>query len=203
MDQVDRAITEQNQGEVDANWITDRIALGGWIETPEKMQDVAQSGITHILSMAWEFDETELAEPYGIKVFLNTVDDDFAPKSPEVLQRGVEFALPVLEQSGAKLLIHCVAGRHRGPMMTLAVLCALGWDMDQAMRHISERRPVVDWTPVYVESVIHFLQQYAPGIRAARAARGAERGTQHQGCRPPLNGRRDNADRTERHQYTD
>ena len=160
MDQIDRAVVEQAQEEVDANWITNRIALGGWVETPGKMQDVAQSGITHILSMAWEFDETELAIPYNIKVFLNTVDDDFAPKSPEVLDRGVEFALATLEQSGTKLLIHCVAGRHRGPMMTLAVLCALGWSMEDGMRHISERRPIVDWAPVYVESVTTFLNQY-------------------------------------------
>lgn len=178
MDQTDRAITEQNHGEVDANWITDRIALGGWVEIPEKMQDVAQSGITHILSMAWEFDESELARPYGIKVFLNTVDDDFAPKSPEVLARGVEFALLVLEQPNTKLLIHCVAGRHRGPMMTLAVLCALGWDMDDAMRHISERRPVVDWAPVYVESVNNFVQQYLPGMQTADPAGRVEHGDQ-------------------------
>jgi len=179
MDQVDRALAEQNQGEVDANWITDRIAVGGWVETPEKMQDVVQSGITHILNMAWEFDETELARPYGIEVFLNRVDDDFAPKSPEVLERGVEFALRALEQPDVKLLIHCVAGRHRGPMMSLAVLCALGWEMDEAMRHISERRPVVDWAPVYVESVSSFLRQYLPGARTASPADRVEHGNPH------------------------
>lgn len=179
MDQIDRDITENDQNEVDGNWITDRIALGGWIETPAKMQDVAQSGITHILSMAWEFDESDLAEPHGIKVFLNAVDDDFAPKSPEVLQRGVEFALLVLEQPDTKLLIHCVAGRHRGPMMTLAVLCALGWDIEDAMRRISERRPVADWAPVYVESVSNFLQQYVPGKLTADAAGRVERLNQH------------------------
>jgi protein-tyrosine phosphatase len=160
MDQVDRAAVERKSEpiEADANWITDRIALGGWIETPEKMSDVANSGITHILNMAWEFDETPLAKPYGIQVFSNMVDDDFASKPPEVLERGVEFALAALEQPDSKLLIHCVAGRHRGPMMTLAVLCSLGWTMDDAMRHISSRRPVVDWAPCYVESVANFLQ---------------------------------------------
>src|SRR5215475_1394025 len=84
MDRIDRARAEQNQNQVDANWITERIALGGWIETPEKMQDVAHAGITHILNMSWEFDETRLAAPYRISVFRNHVDDDFAPKSPEV-----------------------------------------------------------------------------------------------------------------------
>jgi hypothetical protein len=160
----------QARAAIDAQWITDRIALGGWIETPEKIRDARRSGITHILSMAWEFDETELAAPYGIRVFLNTVEDDFAPKSPEVLGRGVEFALRVLEQPDTKLLIHCVAGRHRGPMMALAVLCALGWPMDQAMRHIAEIRPVVDWAPVYVESVANFIGQYLPGMGSSEAA---------------------------------
>jgi len=166
MDRIDRARAEQNQNQVDANWITERIALGGWIETPEKMQDVANSGITHILNMSWEFDETRLAAPYRINVFRNHVEDDFAPKSPEVLERGLEFALAALKQPDSKLLIHCVAGRHRGPMMTLAVLCALGWSMEKAMHHISERRPVVDWAPVYVESVSNFLQKYLPEMPA-------------------------------------
>lgn len=168
MDKTDRELTEQKRDVVDANWITDRIALGGWVETPEKMQDVADSGITHILSMAWEFDESDLAAPYGITVFLNKVDDDFAPKPPEVLERGVQFALAALGNDDAKLLIHCVAGRHRGPMMTMAVLCALGWEMDEAMRHISERRPVVDWAPVYVESVRKFLELYLPEMSSGQ-----------------------------------
>ncbi len=168
MDRIDRARAEQNQNQVDANWITERIALGGWVETAEKMRDVAHSGITHILNMAWEFDETALAARYRIKVLLNKVDDDFAPKSPEVLERGLEFALAALSQPDAKLLIHCVAGRHRGPMMALVVLCALGWSMEAAMRHISERRPAVDWAPVYVESVSNFLRQYLPEETAGR-----------------------------------
>jgi protein-tyrosine phosphatase len=183
MDQADRVEVGRNSGriEADANWITDRIALGGWIETPEKMSDVANSGITHILNMAWEFDETPLAKPYGIQVFSNMVDDDFASKPPEVLERGVEFALAALEQPDSKLLIHCVAGRHRGPMMTLAVLCSLGWTMDEAMRHISSRRSVVDWAPCYVESVAHFLQSASQNFdKAGKLATASDTGEQRQ-----------------------
>jgi protein-tyrosine phosphatase len=108
--------------------------------------------------MTWECDDTPLAAPYGIEVLLNATDDDFQSKSPELLERGVDFALASLQKPHSKLLIHCVAGRHRGPMMTLAVLCALGWDIGKAMRLISERRPVVDWAPVYVESVRNYLR---------------------------------------------
>jgi hypothetical protein len=164
MDQIDRLLVEQTQGILDIDWVTDRIAVGGWVETDEKMRAAANCGITHIIDMTWECDDTPLAKPYGIEVLLNAVDDDFQSKPPEVLQKGVDFALAALQQAGSKLLIHCVAGRHRGPMMALAVFCSIGWSMDSAMRLLSERRPVVDWAPVYVESVRNYLANRDPAI---------------------------------------
>jgi hypothetical protein len=43
-------------------------------------------------------------------------------------------------------------------MMTLALLCAMGWEMDAAMRLIETKRPAVDFADVYVESVKGFLE---------------------------------------------
>ena len=128
MDQIDRDIVQQvsEAGILDISWVMDRIAVGGWIETEEKMRAVVRAGITHVIDMAWEHDDTPL-ERFGIKVLLNFTDDDFQQKPAELLEKGVDFALDALHEPGSKLLIHCVAGRHRGPMMTLAVLGALGW----------------------------------------------------------------------------
>jgi hypothetical protein len=56
---------------MDISWITDRIAVGGGIWTPEKMAEVARIGITHIIDMQIEFDDTPLAEPHGIQVLWN------------------------------------------------------------------------------------------------------------------------------------
>jgi protein-tyrosine phosphatase len=142
---------------MDMTWVTDRIAVGGGIWVTETMAKVAQAGITHIIDMQLEFDDTALAGPFGIKVLWNAIDDDFQPKPPEVFQRGVEFAIDALDESG-KLLIHCAAGIHRAPMMALAVLTSLGWTTDAAMELIETRRPVVDFAPVYVNSVQRFLQ---------------------------------------------
>jgi hypothetical protein len=153
VDQIDRILVDQTQDFLDMDWITDRIAVGGWAETPEKMAAVARRGITHIIDMTWEVDDRPLAQPHGIKVLMNSTDDDFQEKSPELLSKGVTFALAALDEPNSKLLIHCVAGRHRGPMMTLAVLVALGYEFEQAMRMIIARRPVVDFAPVYVDSV--------------------------------------------------
>jgi protein-tyrosine phosphatase len=144
---------------MDMSWVSDRIAVGGGIWTAENMVQVARAGITHILDMQIEFDDTELAAPHGIAVLWNPIDDDFQPKSADVFQRGVDFALEALDEEGTKLFVHCAAGVHRAPMMTLAILCSLGWTLADALQLIEARRPVVDFADVYVNSVKRFLQE--------------------------------------------
>jgi protein-tyrosine phosphatase len=144
---------------MDMTWVTGRIAVGGGIWRADNMAAVAQSGVTHIIDMQIEFDDTPLASPHGITVLWNPVDDDFQPKSPEVFRRGVDFALEALEKEGTRLYVHCAAGIHRAPMMTLAILCSLGWELAKAIDLIEVKRPVVDFADVYVESVKRYLRQ--------------------------------------------
>jgi len=144
---------------MDMTWITDRIAVGGGIWRPEQMAEVARSGVTHIIDMQIEFDDSPLAKPHGIAVLWNPTDDDFRLKPPELFHQGVDFALQALDEDESKLFIHCAAGVHRAPMMTLAILGALGWDLGSAMAMIEARRPVVDFADVYVKSVKRYLQQ--------------------------------------------
>ncbi len=145
---------------MDMTWVTDRIALGGGIWTDDKMIEVVRAGVTHIVDMQIEWDDTALAEPYGVNVLWNPTDDDFQLKPAELLQRGVDFALEALDEPENKVFIHCAAGVHRAPMMTLAVLCALGFGLDDAMQTIQARRKVVDFADVYVRSVEKFLRSY-------------------------------------------
>ena len=150
---------------MDMSWVTGRIAVGGGIWTAENMTQIARAEVTHIIDMQIEFDDTPLALPHGIGVLWNPIEDDFQPKSPEVFQRGVDFALEALDQLGTKLFVHCAAGVHRAPMMTLAILCSLSWKLEDALRLIEARRPVVDFADVYVNSVKRFLQEQ---VRAAK-----------------------------------
>jgi protein-tyrosine phosphatase len=143
---------------MDMTWVTGRIAVGGGIWVTETMAKVARAGVTHIIDMQLEFDDSPLAEPFGVKVLWNPIDDDFQPKPPQVFQRGVDFALDAFDADGAKLLIHCAAGVHRAPMMALAVLASLGWSVEAAIQLIETRRPVVDFADVYVKSVQRFLE---------------------------------------------
>ena len=143
---------------MDLSWITEQIAVGGGIWNEEKMLEIVRAGVTHIVNMQIEFDDRPLAEPYGIKVLWNPMDDDFQPKPPEALKRGVDFVQQALKHKNNKVFIHCAAGVHRAPMQTLAVLRSLGWTLEHAQRVIQAERPVVDFANVYVESVERFMR---------------------------------------------
>jgi protein-tyrosine phosphatase len=146
---------------MDMTWVTDRIAVGGGIWVDERMAEVAAAGVTHVIDMQIEFDDTALGERAGVSVLWNPVDDDFRPKAAEVFERGVEFALEALENPRGKLFVHCAAGVHRAPMMALAVLCVTGYTLEQAKRLIQTKRYVVDFAEVYVRSVEEYLKGYA------------------------------------------
>jgi protein-tyrosine phosphatase len=152
------ALEKRTERGMDITWVTERVALGGGIWNERNMEELAQAGVTHVLNMHIEFDDRPLAELHRIKVLWNPTDDDFLPKPPELLKRGVDFALEALDDPEAKLYVHCAAGVHRAPMMTLAILCAMEWELDPAMVLIETRRPVVDFADVYVESVRRFLE---------------------------------------------
>jgi protein-tyrosine phosphatase len=155
---------------MDMTWVTERVAVGGGIWNDANMSEAVRAGVTHIIDMQIEFDDTRLAEPYGVTVLWNPTDDDFRPKPAELLQRGVEFALGALDEAESRIFIHCAAGVHRAPMMTLAVLRAMGFGLPDAMEMIQRRRPAADFAEVYVESVEEFMRSY----KGAEQAKGKE-----------------------------
>jgi protein-tyrosine phosphatase len=146
---------------MDMSWVTDRIAIGGGIWVAENMAKLQAAGVTHVIDMQIEFDDTMIAKPFGISVLWNPVDDDFQPKPAAVFRRGVEFGMKALEHHGSKIYIHCAAGVHRAPMMGLALLRAMGYDLEAAKQMIQSRRYVADFADVYVKSVEMFMKDYA------------------------------------------
>jgi protein-tyrosine phosphatase len=150
---------------MDLTWVTEQVGLGGGIWNARNMEELVEAGVTHVLNMQIEFDDRPLAEPHDVEVLWNPTDDDFLPKPAALLERGVDFALAALENPEARLFVHCAAGVHRAPMMTLAVLCAMNWKIDDAMELIETRRPVVDFADVYVESVRRFIESREESVR--------------------------------------
>jgi protein-tyrosine phosphatase len=145
---------------MDLTWITDRIAVGGGIWNDDNMAELVRLGVTHIINMQIEFDDRPLAEKYPVTVLNNPTDDDFLPKPPQLFQTGVDFALDALDEPRSRVYIHCAAGVHRAPMMTLAILRVLGWPLEKAKDVMLARRYVVDFADVYVASVEDFIRIY-------------------------------------------
>jgi protein tyrosine phosphatase (PTP) superfamily phosphohydrolase (DUF442 family) len=145
---------------MDMTWITDRIAVGGGIWYDENMTELVRMGVTHIINMQIEFDDRPLARGYPVTVYSNPTDDDFQLKPPRLFEGAIEFAVEALDQPETKIYIHCAAGVHRAPMMTLALLRVLGWPLEEAKTLIQQRRYVVDWADVYVQSVEQFIRVY-------------------------------------------
>ena len=144
---------------MDITWVTDRIAIGGGIWTLENMAKVAEEGVTDILDMQIEFDDTPLASEFGIRVLWNPTDDNFEAKPSQLFQTGIDFVQAALAEPEAKVFIHCAAGVHRAPMMALAVLTSMGWELGAAMALIQKKRPVADFADVYLRSVERFLER--------------------------------------------
>src|SRR5260370_10702308 len=90
-ERINRAGRRNRNLGIDITWITDRIGLGGGIWTAANMAEVARAGITHIIDMQVEFDDTPLAEIHGIKELWNTTDVDFQSKSPKPLHLVYDF----------------------------------------------------------------------------------------------------------------
>lgn len=144
------------------SWITERLAVGGRIPDLQAMQRLRDEGITHVLNVAAECDESLIARDAGIVYRHAGCEDDYEPKSPEFLDQAVQFALNALEQPGTKLHVHCYAGARRSMMVTLAILRVLGMSQKEAMELLSAKRAAAQFVPAYVDSVEHYLRYRAP-----------------------------------------
>jgi protein-tyrosine phosphatase len=144
---------------VDVSHLTDRLAVGDGIWTAERMQALARMGFTHVIDLQREFDDSDLGREAGIEVLWNPADDDFQPKPPQFFRRSTQFALRALDRAESRVYVHCAAGVHRGPITAAAVLCALGYAIDDALGLVRARRPVADFPAVYVDSLRQFVRE--------------------------------------------
>ena len=145
---------------LDYQFVTVQLAVGGAIWTSENMQAVARAGITHVVNLQQEFDDRTIAQGTGIEIRWIPCEDDWLPKLARFFWDGVRFTLEALKTPEARVLVHCAAGIHRGPMMLLAILRVLGHRPDSAMGMIAAARPQAAFPEVYVESVEDFIYEY-------------------------------------------
>jgi protein tyrosine phosphatase (PTP) superfamily phosphohydrolase (DUF442 family) len=82
-------------------------------------------------------------EPPFRMLTLRTFDSIFIPIPIRKLEKGVETALPAI-QNGESVLIYCRKGRHRSVAMASTILIAKGYSADDAMQLVSIKREAAD-----------------------------------------------------------
>jgi len=115
---------------------------------------ISQLGVRLIISMvAHRRPAAEFSEPPLSALWLRTFDFFLLPIPVDMLERGVQAALPVIE-SGHKVLTFCQAGRHRSVAMAAAIMIAKGHSADDAMALIARRRSRADLYAGHIERQI-------------------------------------------------
>jgi protein tyrosine phosphatase (PTP) superfamily phosphohydrolase (DUF442 family) len=89
---------------------------------------------------------------------LRTFDSIFLPIPICMLERGVEAALPVME-NGESVLVYCREGRHRSVAMAASVLIGQGHSADQAMQLITSKRSKADPYAWHIQRRIRKFEQ--------------------------------------------
>jgi protein tyrosine phosphatase (PTP) superfamily phosphohydrolase (DUF442 family) len=123
--------------------ITDRLYVGSRLGA-EDVEAVRKLDVRLVINMiAYRRPARDFAGLPAEVLWLRTFDFPLLPIPVETLARGVEAALPVI-QEGHSVLVYCEGGRHRSVAMASAILIGLGRSADEAMQLISERREVAD-----------------------------------------------------------
>lgn len=148
----------------DASAITDQLFIAAKPRT-RHLEQVRGLGVDIVLSMIWSRPPRVLAEPPFRLMRLRTFDNRFLPIPLEVLWRGVDAAVPVLD-AGGRVLVYCRAGRHRSVAMASCILISRGMTSDEAMDTIVAHRPVADPHARHIEQRIRaFEQEWLSGKR--------------------------------------
>lgn len=128
---------------VDFNWISNRLATGGFIISKEGLSLMKSNGITHIINCAADFNEQSLfTRDLSFEYLFVGVNDDFKPKSVDWFKSIIDFGLSALSKPGSKVYCHCAAGINRGPSGAYAILRAQGFTKEIAELLIKKNRPI-------------------------------------------------------------
>ena len=104
----------------------DRVLVGGKIVSKGHVAALRQIGVTHVLSVDDDGDDSRLWLDAGTRRHV-PLDDNALEHSPEKLYAIGRWLEPVLSQRSSKVYIHCHLGYNRGP--AAGFLCMLAGGM--------------------------------------------------------------------------
>jgi protein tyrosine phosphatase (PTP) superfamily phosphohydrolase (DUF442 family) len=144
---------------MDISQITDHLYVGSRLGA-EELEALRQLDVRLIINMiAYRRPPRGFASLPAAVLWLRTFDFPLLPIPVRTLARGVEAALPVI-QDGHCVLVYCEGGRHRSVAMATAILIGQGHAADEAMQLVSEGREVADPWAWHIERQIRKFEAY-------------------------------------------
>lgn len=160
-----------------ADFVTPCLAVGGDLSydadtaVRQSVELVVHGGITHVLDVRWETDDTDWWAETVVHYLWAGIDDAGQRVPAAWFERIVGWATDAINEGGV-VLTHCHMGINRGPSAGFAVLLGMGWDPVDALTAIRAARPIAHvW---YAEDALrwHFDREGAsPAKRRTTLAR--------------------------------
>jgi protein tyrosine phosphatase (PTP) superfamily phosphohydrolase (DUF442 family) len=142
---------------VDISQITDYLYIAS-LPKAEDAEAIRARNVTLIINMIFIRPPEVYTQPPFHMLTLRTFDFPLLPIPIDKLKKGVETALPYI-QDGESVLIYCRAGRHRSIAMGACILIARGHTADEAMQLLRERREVADPYARHIERQIRRFEE--------------------------------------------
>ena len=154
---ANRTMEIKNSSVPDLSQITDYLYLGAW-PSAMHIDQIEALGVRLVLAMHYRRPPATLWKSHIQVLWLPTIDSPLTPIPLSYLKRGVQAALPVIQEGGA-VFVHCKYGVHRSAAMACCVLVGNGYTSEAAMDLIKEKRPIADPHVQYLQSRIRLFEQ--------------------------------------------
>jgi protein-tyrosine phosphatase len=126
--------------EIDSpSWLTQEIAVCGCFPAEAIAELADEHAIAAVIDLREEDCDDERALRSAGIAFLHLPTPDLHPASVEQLDRGVAFAREHIRR-GQRVLIHCMHGVGRSPLLALCVMVDLGMKPLEALARAKDRR---------------------------------------------------------------
>lgn len=142
---------------MDISQITDQLYIAAHPRA-EAAGAIRDMNVRLILNMIFFRPAKVYRQPPFQMLTLRTFDSIFLPIPIGMLERGVEAALPVIE-NGESVLVYCREGRHRSVAMAASVLIGQGHSADEAMQLITSKRSKADPYAWHIQRRIRKFEQ--------------------------------------------
>jgi protein-tyrosine phosphatase len=126
--------------ELDISEITSYLLISSFPRA-EHAEQIRSKGVKLILSMYLRRPDKTLGQPPVTLLWMPVIDSPITPIPLSVFQRGVQAALPVIDEGG-KVLVHCLAGIHRSVALACCILIAKGYPSQEAVELVQRQRAV-------------------------------------------------------------